>query len=629
MGKPIFVKNLLIIFFLFLFLGLFFDDGKQTVIDVVGASAVICLCVAAWFSSKKQREIPLTATILWGATILYSMIRAAFSDDAGYSIYAVVRMIDVYLLYVLFYQYSTKETVNVFMKWFVYYSLLAMGIAVLFTLVPTLSGLLPLMNLLVPTYGHNHIADILLFALPPALEVSAKNRRPIVITAILSGIVFSFSRAAVLIAGLVVAMFGKRSRAYWFVAGAFIGLGIVGAFMTASQMNTLSKRLLFVSRRDKGSVVENSRLAYWKQAVTALGERPLFGSGPGTFRLQSMRLQPAPDSYSWFSHNIVLERLVEDGVVGTVLFGILIVWCLARSSKKHALFYGVLVALAYGLVDYSFNYLVIWFIFWASLGILTGIEGKERPEDHLAQRLLFFASLSILLLFYLVTLSGYLGYKPAQLIREEGAIGVLSAAGGLYHSEAIAMHKRNPDVLFAAKRYREAFYNNPEDVMMFKEYFLHLAKIDNTGELIGVLEFLANKYRVDILVVDEISPNVGRLMAHKDKKQKFIDYFGSPGIMRDGLAKLLYYLGLDVIYTDSQTTKRFWESARDITVELGHYYVELSSLYYAQGNLEEARRMLIDCQKHPHAKEQCVKAPWPPLPPGSLQTEIQAFPKIL
>ena len=74
----------------------------------------------------------------------------------------------------------------------------------------------------------------------------------------------------------------------------------------------------------KPSVPSDNRLEYWRQAIEAIKERPLFGSGPRTFYLLSRRLQSAPNSWSWFAHSFPLQTAAETGLVGLSIFLFLI-----------------------------------------------------------------------------------------------------------------------------------------------------------------------------------------------------------------------------------------------------------------------------------------------------------------
>ena len=68
--------------------------------------------------------------------------------------------------------------------------------------------MLPLMNLLTPTYGHNHVVDILLFTLPISLLLSIKDARYVIVAgATLVGIVGSFSRAAIFLIACILMAF--------------------------------------------------------------------------------------------------------------------------------------------------------------------------------------------------------------------------------------------------------------------------------------------------------------------------------------------------------------------------------------------------------------------------------------
>lgn len=515
--------------------------------------------------------------------------------------------------------------IHMFGRWILYFSLFALAAAVVFSTISPLLYFLPLMNLLAPTYGHNHVVDILLFVLPIALSFSIKEKKYFVVAGVLlSGVVFSFARAAMVLAAGMVLMFyffsKKRMSAAYRSIFILLSLFVVSLFLLAllmidTQAKKIADHLPVASRIEKESLVKNTRFEYWRQAITAIGERPLFGSGPGTFYLQSKRLQNSPNVYSWFAHNFVLEWLVEVGVVGTTLLGALLGWCVRHASKKQALFYSVLVILIYGLVDYLLNYLVIWFLLWAAIGVLIGVNSnvKKSSINSDAPRVIGFI---ILLMFYLITIFGYLGWKPAKLI-SEGEVAQVLDTKKIDANLALVLHKNNPDTLFAFAKNHELSnatkqgnflkkvvgldpYNNEYNIQYLQVLFEEMRFNEFGKSLDQYLKKISSQAQYASIRFDNpiLIENYSRIY--------FPDYILSYNNHSLGLSIVLYLMGLDAVWEDPFLTERLWIMARDNSPEWSYFHIELASLAKQElYNLKKSRDYLDYCAQYQAPKEHC------------------------
>jgi O-antigen ligase len=640
-----------VLLFFILFILLFLGESKQPAVDVVGAAGVLVIVLYAKYYLKKIREIPRAQAIAWAGLLCYVIVRSVFSDDIGYSVFASVRYIEAFLIYRTFYCFFDVNDVKPLVHALAGFCVVSLLTAVVFTIFPTLQGAIPRMNLLYPAYGHNHIIDILLFGFPAILFLALRTRKKlyIILTAILLiGIIFSLARAAMVLVGLyVLAIIGffiikKASyRTYAPLCLLFVVIALsLAAVFYVGENNILSHSVLEIR---KSSVYVDTRYGYYKQAIAAISERPFFGSGPGTFYLESLRFQSWPLTYSWFAHNFYLEQLVELGVVGCAFLALVFFVVVYRpfralNVKKDniysiAIAAGAGVSALYGFIDISLNFLVVWLLWWACIGLIGGtVFPTTKGGRSVLPGVLSAASCIIVLFFYCIVLSTYIFpkgfyagfldvYYAVDLIKNENNANVILVA--------TTLHRRNPDVLLAAKRYKEAFYNNPQNIAVFKEYFSYLVKDNKTNELTELFGLLIRTYMADSHKSEDVYTRLKNFSAENTYSSKDVDFFGNPTNIKEGLSKMLYYFGLRMISQNPQTTRIFWESAKEITPELGHYYVELSSLYYAQNDVDAAKKILNDCEKYYYPKKQCVQTPWPPLAPGSLQEKIQAFPKIL
>jgi len=111
-----------------------------------------------------------------------------------------------------------------------------------------------------------------------------------------------------------------------------------------------------------------SRLAIWGGAFTVFARSPVLGAGFGNLRSLMGGLLNLPDGWTGDAHNLYLELLAETGLIGFVVFGLLIVLALRTAlSRLHnaqnefnkmiavAVFAVICGVLVHGTVDYLFH----------------------------------------------------------------------------------------------------------------------------------------------------------------------------------------------------------------------------------------------------------------------------------
>lgn len=128
-----------------------------------------------------------------------------------------------------------------------------------------------------------------------------------------------------------------------------------------------------------------SRLAIWGGAFTVFAHSPLFGTGFGNLRALMGGLLNLPDGWTGDAHNLYLELLAETGLVGLMVFSVLIVLALRtaqrqlRKTENHfnkmigvATFAAICGVLVHGTVDYLFHTTPqVTALFFLVLGLLT------------------------------------------------------------------------------------------------------------------------------------------------------------------------------------------------------------------------------------------------------------------
>ena len=140
---------------------------------------------------------------------------------------------------------------------------------------------------------------------------------------------------------------------------------------------------------------EQHRLRVWTDALEAIPDYTLMGSGLSSFRyvFPHYRSFGGRDFYSW-AHNDYLQLLVELGLPGLLLLAWLVVafWRAARRARSelyeepglahlHAGFLAAIVAVAlHSFVDFGLHLMANTALFSLLLGLATGIE-PESDRD--------------------------------------------------------------------------------------------------------------------------------------------------------------------------------------------------------------------------------------------------------
>lgn len=635
-----------VLFFFLMFIGLFLGDGKQGVVEVFGGTVVLVLWGVRWLRGGIIARLPKKLFLSWCGVFLAAFISTIFSDSIGFSISWWVRLLSGYLIYRLFYDASSDEIIEVFIKGSVVFTLAASVFGAITYTSPWFRAILPSMNLFSLTYGHNHLADILVFAAPLLFWMILKDQE------------LSWVKAA-LFTGYCVMLFITFARGAWVLVGAYS----IYEYITAKEMCDKKRMLktvaiffvviavgilaLFVYKNRIAherlvlrpqSVV--SRLEYWRQAVEGLKERPIFGHGPGTFSLVSTRFQKLPGSASWFAHSEPLQIAAEMGFVGVIVF----VWLyfvhaqlfrLNRGQIKHSktsrvLIYSILLTLGYSLFEFTLDYFILWLLFWATVGVLTrklvdGDSAKQHKENSIQ------ISLVIIGIFYFL----WVGSNTVSVITRRHDVAFYIAPFDLVNSLAFfessrqtplnkmslqlvkIFHKKNPAILFALKDLKNnskeevvSYCNDstlldPKNIAYHQECLVLALKIGDVINVENVLKKLGKEFlpRIAHVLTEEVS-----LFSDLSVSLSELDISNISPRQRPILyiAKLYYMIGTRALGQYPLVTKRSWTIARRTYPDMGLLYHESASLeFYVLNNAAEARRIIDECMGVPRAALHC------------------------
>jgi O-antigen ligase len=194
-------------------------------------------------------------------------------------------------------------------------------------------------------------------------------------------LVWSKSKAGWLIAliqGLVVVLYLPLSKKLrWSLVGVALACGLAG----------------FVARYadyfQQGATSTGARLSYWRAAVQTFQERPVFGSGPGTFGRAYARIKPKDAEMAKLVHNDYLEQASDSGVLGFLthaafLGGALVStarrdW-LTRDKQRFAVWLGLVGWGIQGFVEFR---LYIPALAWPAFLLLGWLCGTLPPRNRI------------------------------------------------------------------------------------------------------------------------------------------------------------------------------------------------------------------------------------------------------
>jgi hypothetical protein len=186
----------------------------------------------------------------------------------------------------------------------------------------------------------NTLAGVILLLLPPVLAVVWSWQRQFTIGArrflvfILAGaslacLFWSGSKGGwllMLVTGLVSVLLlpFKRQLKLALICGVFI-VGLTG----------FGLKYAGFFKRGATSVV--ARFDYWRAALQIINEKPVFGTGPGTFAIPYLRLKKPESEMARLTHNDYLEQGCDSGIPGFLLYTGFIVACLVYGYRYGGL----------------------------------------------------------------------------------------------------------------------------------------------------------------------------------------------------------------------------------------------------------------------------------------------------
>lgn len=431
-GKQLFF---LITFSVLVFLLLLLGESAL-IFYIVGAIVLFFLSFYKKLDFKKSYlQKPLV--LLWCFFIISIFLSIITSHSIPLSINSIVFFSSAFLFFWFFFlikdSFLKRELIVINL---VLITLVMGFFSSIFLVIPKWAEFLPGMNLLYATYGHNHLASVLLLIIPISWwvfwEYGIKNNRSYFIllpTFFTMSLLLSFGRVAIFL-GLVQLLviyckflrkkIGSKTRTIFFVLVAtFIFLLIFKSFLSLSGLFSNNSTQCFSKELENKvckSVALESRPRYWLQALSSFKEFPLLGYGSGTFSLINDRYKQVSYLNTNYAHNSFLQMFAESGVFAGILFLLLVcypIWYLRHNLKDKALNFFLYVSILFisinALFDFDWSFYGVFSIYMIFLALLFKVspENKIDLTNFKAKRMLktfyFFVSTIII-----VTMGMYL-----------------------------------------------------------------------------------------------------------------------------------------------------------------------------------------------------------------------------
>jgi O-antigen ligase len=143
--------------------------------------------------------------------------------------------------------------------------------------------------------------------------------------------------------GAVACLVWSGSKTGWLLALGMFGLVLlrlplrrrlkVGLLVAALLFGGAGFTARYLGFFQKGATSVVARMDYYRAGAQMVAERPLLGSGPGTFGVNYKRLKPPEAEMAQLAHNDYLQQATDSGLPAALAFGAAIGWVLLAGRR--------------------------------------------------------------------------------------------------------------------------------------------------------------------------------------------------------------------------------------------------------------------------------------------------------
>ena len=246
-------------------------------------------------------------------------------------------------------------------------------------------------------YGHmfypNALAGVILLLLPVSIALLVGQGR---------WHALRISLATGLGAVGLACLYWSGSKAGWLISLVLLGawflyfplsmklkLGLASAAMVLGLTGFAVK---YADYFDRGATSVGARFGYWGAAVQSAAEKPLLGTGPGTFQLAYKRHRTPDAEPTRLTHNDYLQQASDSGWPGFALYAAFIGgagWVLARRRLDDPLLIavqlGLLAWLLQGFVEFGLYIPALAWPAWLMLGWLLALPTNRFDKSTVTE----------------------------------------------------------------------------------------------------------------------------------------------------------------------------------------------------------------------------------------------------
>ncbi len=381
------------LFFLLALEGLGIPNGRELAYAILVLGSPIFFIHT--FFQKKAFKIPRTITILFILLIVSAFISSFMGLKPQNSLQYSFLLLSIFFLFLVAYNNQKELTKPIIVVIFLS--------SALFTLYSALLSFH--INFPLPANGyqfvfskfgsHNHLGDFLV--LPSIICLYYLYNRKYVLLAIsyqlfaIIFIFFSYSRSAYLSLALTTILLHlmylkSKNSLHTILLSRLLMLILVlssAFFIVATTRQAITQPLskevnetLVKKGGLKHKELLGNRLEYIRQSLLSVQKNSIFGIGPNNFLLVSKTYAPKKSLITEATHNIFLEILVGQGILGLLPFITINILILIK-SKKNALYFGLVALLINFQTDYTYQIYSFLLLFFVLSGVIL-----EQPNHN-------------------------------------------------------------------------------------------------------------------------------------------------------------------------------------------------------------------------------------------------------
>jgi len=390
-----FIKKLLLI----LVFIMPFMQGLYFYFEIFAVTLILLILLFVIIKMREDIYVDIRQLVFYGLFAFLNLISLIYAVDRGMALFGFLKMLSYCIFFLVI-----QQIINQTYKRQLLLSLISSGvimatIGVLSFITGIGSNYMVQSNRLGGFFQYANTFGLFLLICLLLLFIQSYSYKITIPYGIIlmMGIFLTMSRGTIFL--LVVGMVGVliiQKGSLWYQKVIIIGLGIIlGVFVLNVVSADTASRLMVGATASEF----HSRLLYYKDGIAMIFKHPL-----GTGHLGYFYIQKAYQSGSAYSvkyiHSNLLQMSLDIGVVGGMLFigyGIFNLF-ISRVKLGYRLLF--LLIMGHGLIDFDFQFGIIWFV-------LIILMAKETNEDsslrilHMSRKMPLYITILLIGLLYI------------------------------------------------------------------------------------------------------------------------------------------------------------------------------------------------------------------------------------